>query len=62
VLGATLLVIVIFVPGGLVGAISRLVRRVNAWVAADEEGIGPTPPPAPGEQASTAARAEGADA
>jgi branched-chain amino acid transport system permease protein len=38
VLGATLLVIVIFVPGGLVGAISRLARRLSAWVAEDERG------------------------
>lgn len=36
VLGATLLVIVIFVPGGLVGAISRLTSRVSAWVAEDD--------------------------
>ena len=37
VLGATLLVIVIFVPGGLVGLISRLDRRVRAWVAEDSD-------------------------
>jgi branched-chain amino acid transport system permease protein len=61
VLGATLLVIVIFVPGGLVGAISRLARRLNAWVAEDEGDAGPGPPPAPSEQSSTAARAEGAE-
>jgi branched-chain amino acid transport system permease protein len=62
VLGATLLVIVIFVPGGLVGAISRVARRVGAWVAEDEGDDGPAAPPAPGpEQATLAARAEGAD-
>ena len=33
ILGALLLVIVIFVPGGLVGWISRMDRRVRAWVA-----------------------------
>jgi branched-chain amino acid transport system permease protein len=38
VLGAALLVIVLFVPGGLVGAVSRLARRVGDWVAEDETG------------------------
>jgi branched-chain amino acid transport system permease protein len=33
ILGALLLVIVIFVPGGLVGWISRLDRRLRTWVA-----------------------------
>lgn len=33
ILGALLLVIVVFVPGGLVGAIARVDRRVRAWVA-----------------------------
>jgi branched-chain amino acid transport system permease protein len=37
VLGATLLVIVVFVPGGFVGLISRLDRRVRTWVAEEGE-------------------------
>ena len=37
VLGATLLVIVVFVPGGVVGVISRLDRRLRAWVAEEAE-------------------------
>jgi branched-chain amino acid transport system permease protein len=37
VLGATLLVIVIFVPGGVVGLIGRLDRRLRAWVAEDAD-------------------------
>jgi branched-chain amino acid transport system permease protein len=62
VLGAILLVIVIFVPGGLVGAISRLVRRLGEWVAEDEQGGGSRPPAAPSERLpATAAGAEGAD-
>jgi branched-chain amino acid transport system permease protein len=35
VLGAALLVIVVFVPGGVVGLINRLDRRLRAWVAED---------------------------
>ena len=57
VLGATLLVVVIFIPGGLVGAISRLRHRIALWVGEDEAGDAPPPPPA-GEQLSEAARAE----
>ena len=37
ILGATLLVIVVFVPGGIVGLISRTDRRIRAWVAEDAE-------------------------
>jgi len=46
ILGAILLVIVVFVPGGLVGLISSIRRRIAAWVA-EEEGDEPpedTPP------------------
>ncbi len=39
-------VIVIFVPGGFVGAISRAVGRVGAWVAEDEGGRSGDPPAA----------------
>jgi branched-chain amino acid transport system permease protein len=35
VLGAFLLVIVVFVPGGVVGLLSRADRRIRAWVAED---------------------------
>jgi branched-chain amino acid transport system permease protein len=35
VLGAALLLIVIFVPGGVVGLIGRFDRRLRAWVAED---------------------------
>jgi branched-chain amino acid transport system permease protein len=35
ILGATLLIIVIFVPGGVVGLIGRTDRRIRAWVAED---------------------------
>jgi branched-chain amino acid transport system permease protein len=62
VLGVTLLVIVIFVPGGFVGAISRLARRVTAWVGEDEDDEEPAPPAPEAEQLSEAARAEGAEA
>lgn len=37
ILGAVLLAIVIFVPGGVVGLISRLNRSVTSWMA---EGAG----------------------
>jgi branched-chain amino acid transport system permease protein len=57
VLGITLLVVVIFIPGGLVGAISRLRHRVAMWIAEDEPVDAPPPPPG-GEQLSEAARAE----
>jgi branched-chain amino acid transport system permease protein len=36
VLGAALLVIVVFVPGGFVGMISRVNRRIAAWVGEDD--------------------------
>ncbi len=36
VLGVALLIIVIFVPGGIVGLISRISRRVSTWVSEDE--------------------------
>jgi branched-chain amino acid transport system permease protein len=36
ILGAILLVIVVFVPGGLVGLIASIRRRVSAWVEEDE--------------------------
>jgi branched-chain amino acid transport system permease protein len=39
ILGTILLIIVIFVPGGLVGLISRIRRRISNWVA-EEEGSG----------------------
>ncbi len=37
ILGAFLLVIVVFVPGGIVGMISRLDRRLRAWVGEESE-------------------------
>jgi len=40
VLGAALLVIVIFVPGGFVGLFSRVNRRISTWVSEGDE-----PPP-----------------
>ena len=36
ILGSILLLIVVFVPGGLVGLISRTRRRIGIWVAEDE--------------------------
>jgi branched-chain amino acid transport system permease protein len=47
VLGVILLVIVVFVPGGLVGVISRTARRVSAWVAEDEQDADEPPPAVP---------------
>jgi branched-chain amino acid transport system permease protein len=41
ILGATLLVIVIFVPGGVVGLISRTSKRVSAWVEEDSDAVEP---------------------
>jgi branched-chain amino acid transport system permease protein len=43
VLGAALLVIVVFVPGGIVGLVSRLNARIGAWVAEDAEPGDPSP-------------------
>jgi branched-chain amino acid transport system permease protein len=41
ILGAILLVIVVFVPGGLVGLIASIRRRISTWVEEDEgEGEG----------------------
>jgi branched-chain amino acid transport system permease protein len=37
VLGAALLVIVVFVPGGFVGLISRVNRRITAWVGEEDD-------------------------
>ena len=37
VLGASLLVIVVFVPGGFVGVVSRINRRIAAWVGEEED-------------------------
>ncbi|HET6849387.1 MAG TPA: branched-chain amino acid ABC transporter permease [Gaiellales bacterium] len=37
VLGAALLVIVVFVPGGFVGMISRVNRRIAAWVSEGDD-------------------------
>ena len=34
---AALLIIVVFVPGGIVGLISRADRRIRAWVAEEAE-------------------------
>ena len=39
VLGAFLLVIVVFVPGGIVGVISNISRRIGAWVREEEESV-----------------------
>jgi branched-chain amino acid transport system permease protein len=36
ILGTILLVIVVFVPSGLVGLLSQIRRRISAWVAEDE--------------------------
>jgi branched-chain amino acid transport system permease protein len=41
ILGTILLIIVVFVPGGLVGLYSRTRGRISAWVSEGEE-------PAPG--------------
>ncbi len=38
VLGTFLLIVVVFVPGGLVGLIARTQRRLAAWAAEDETG------------------------
>jgi hypothetical protein len=43
VLGITLLVIVVFVPGGIVGLFGRIDRRVRAWVAEDADETEPAP-------------------
>ena len=43
VLGVTLLVIVVFVPGGIVGLIGRIDRRLRAWVAEDADEAEPAP-------------------
>jgi branched-chain amino acid transport system permease protein len=45
ILGAVLLVIVVFVPGGIVGLISRADRRIRAWVQEDS-----APEPTPDDQ------------
>jgi branched-chain amino acid transport system permease protein len=44
ILGAILLLIVIFVPGGIAGAISRSTQRVRAWVAEGEDSDSAPPP------------------
>jgi branched-chain amino acid transport system permease protein len=36
ILGIVLLVIVVFVPGGLVGAMTRQQRRLASWVAEED--------------------------
>jgi len=36
ILGTFLLIVVVFVPGGLVGVIARTRNRVAAWAAEDE--------------------------
>ncbi len=38
ILGAFLLAVVVFVPGGLVGLITRTRNRISAWAAEDENG------------------------
>jgi branched-chain amino acid transport system permease protein len=58
VLGAALLVIVVFVPGGLVGAISRLWQRVSAW-ASEEDDDGDGRPAADEQPPPAVAGAEG---
>jgi branched-chain amino acid transport system permease protein len=40
ILGTILLLVVVFVPGGVAGLLSRALRRVSTWVAEDE---GPPP-------------------
>jgi branched-chain amino acid transport system permease protein len=56
ILGAILLVIVVFVPGGLVGLLSSIRRRVSAWVTegeADDDDVDtgePGPPAAASEE------------
>ena len=35
ILGAVLLVIVVFIPGGLIGLLARWNSRISAWVAED---------------------------
>jgi branched-chain amino acid transport system permease protein len=53
ILGAILLLIVVFVPGGLVGLIASIRRRVSAWVEEDE-GEEPEAPDAPDALAAEA--------
>jgi hypothetical protein len=51
ILGTFLLIVVVFVPGGLVGLITRTRNRVTAWAAegegAGEETAGAAEAPAP---------------
>ncbi|MGZ4115652.1 MAG: branched-chain amino acid ABC transporter permease [Actinomycetota bacterium] len=55
ILGAILLVIVVFVPGGIVGLLASIRHRISAWVAEEEgEGEGDRPP----EEEPVAAREE----
>ncbi|MGZ4108951.1 MAG: branched-chain amino acid ABC transporter permease [Actinomycetota bacterium] len=55
ILGAILLVIVVFVPGGIVGLLVSIRHRISAWVAEEEgEGEGDRPP----EEEPVAAREE----
>jgi len=37
ILGTFLLIVVVFVPGGLVGLIARTYHRIAAWAAEDEQ-------------------------
>jgi branched-chain amino acid transport system permease protein len=50
ILGAILLVIVVFVPGGLVGLISSIRRRIAAWVVEEEDEPPEHAPPAEREE------------
>jgi len=40
ILGTFLLIVVVFVPGGLVGLIARTYHRVAAWAAEDDQAAG----------------------
>ncbi len=41
ILGVFLLVVVVFVPGGIVGLVSRYRKRISTWVAEDDSGGDP---------------------
>jgi branched-chain amino acid transport system permease protein len=57
ILGAILLVIVVFVPGGVVGLLASIRGRISAWVAEDERDGGEGPPPAREEREALSAEA-----
>ena len=61
ILGTILLIIVVFVPGGIVGLASRTYRRIQAWAAEEEaesDEAGPSDARASGVGASEAATSD----